>query len=105
MGLTSEEFASHIEDETVQSYMRLLGFDVNESNAEAIFGELDFNNEGKVSIEDFVGGLTNLGGAARELSLFRLERHVLELMSQLQAAATPTRGRQPDEDQVNVMMI
>merc|ERR1712032_589356 len=60
--LTWETFADHFSDPRVQAYFRFLKIDTDICGAESLFRMLDFDGNGRVSIDEFVGGCMKLRG-------------------------------------------
>jgi len=62
-----DEFQSHIEDERVKAYFKVL--DLHVDQAEELFVLLDPAKTGEVSIDDFVKGCVRMKGAAKSLDV------------------------------------
>lgn len=61
--LTWEEFATHLEDETVVEYLRSM--DLEASDAESLFRLIDKDAGGEVSVDEFVNGAQRLRGPSK----------------------------------------
>eukprot|EP00812_Abedinium_dasypus_P013813 NODE_731_length_1389_cov_373.130435.p1 GENE.NODE_731_length_1389_cov_373.130435~~NODE_731_length_1389_cov_373.130435.p1 ORF type:complete len:356 (+),score=105.26 NODE_731_length_1389_cov_373.130435:3-1070(+) len=74
--LTPDELLQHICDERVQIIFRLLGVDIDEHNALSIFKLMDLEGQGVLNMSDFLVGLMNFGGPARQITLCRVEQRL-----------------------------
>lgn len=72
--LTFQEFSKHVSDLRVQAYFRKVGINIESDSANSLFQLLDFDQNGKVNVDEFVLGCTKFGGAARGVDIARL-RH------------------------------
>merc|ERR1711964_549363 len=66
-------FQAHVSDVRVQALLRKMGLDVESSGAQGVFNLLDFNQDGTVSLDEFVLGIQQLHGQARSLDVAKLQ--------------------------------
>eukprot|EP00812_Abedinium_dasypus_P009213 NODE_291_length_1696_cov_402.357099.p1 GENE.NODE_291_length_1696_cov_402.357099~~NODE_291_length_1696_cov_402.357099.p1 ORF type:complete len:542 (+),score=180.17 NODE_291_length_1696_cov_402.357099:215-1627(+) len=71
--VTAEGFENHINDDRVQAYLRRIGIKIDKTNARCVFNLVDFDEDGKVDLEDLVAAFRNLSGAARQLTVAKVE--------------------------------
>jgi hypothetical protein len=72
--LSFEEFQKHVADLRVQAYFRKVGINIESDSSQSLFQLLDFDQNGKVNVDEFVLGCTKFGGTARGVDIARL-RH------------------------------
>merc|ERR1712217_480889 len=65
--LSWTEFKEHLQNPKVKAYFQALELDV--SQAHMLFGLLDTDNDGFVTVDEFVDGATRLKGYARKIDV------------------------------------
>jgi hypothetical protein len=80
-------FHGHVSDVRVQAFFRKLGLDVEASGSYGLFQLLDFNGDGKVDMDEFVLGCSQLHGNARSLDIAKLRHDNKKLKEQISAVA------------------
>merc|ERR1719456_41703 len=82
-GLDVHEFQSYVQDEAVQAYFRRIGLNVEQDNAIALFELIDFDQDGKLDLDEFVEGCSQVVGQARQLDMARLKHETRVVKSML----------------------
>jgi len=77
--LHGDQFRRFAQNEKVQAYFRRIGLSVDNDNAHALFALIDMDNDGIVSLEEFVTGCMQFIGTARQLDIARLRSDYEEL--------------------------
>merc|ERR1712178_186927 len=75
--VTEAEFEKRLKNENVQAYFNHLQLDV--SDARTVFGILDFDHDGEVSIDEFLSGCYRLQGPSRSLDMKIMQYQVRHL--------------------------
>eukprot|EP00811_Abedinium_folium_P029246 NODE_4590_length_1872_cov_6.374785.p1 GENE.NODE_4590_length_1872_cov_6.374785~~NODE_4590_length_1872_cov_6.374785.p1 ORF type:complete len:569 (-),score=71.05 NODE_4590_length_1872_cov_6.374785:165-1706(-) len=67
------DFVRHCHDPTVQSCLRRVGCEVDETSAEEVFNCLDDGGKGVLSLSELIVGVTNISGPAQQLTVARMD--------------------------------
>lgn len=82
-----EEFLCNVHDEKLQSYFQKLGLEIfDEKVASQLFTQLDFDQSGRIMVDEFIDGLGRLKGPARSVDMARVlhnQRCHIEVMMSL----------------------
>eukprot|EP00811_Abedinium_folium_P031916 NODE_5230_length_1794_cov_7.603479.p1 GENE.NODE_5230_length_1794_cov_7.603479~~NODE_5230_length_1794_cov_7.603479.p1 ORF type:complete len:371 (+),score=107.67 NODE_5230_length_1794_cov_7.603479:510-1622(+) len=78
------EFMAYCTQEEVQTCLHFLGVEVNRQNARCIFNLLDLNQDGILELDEFVSGITQIAGDAKQLDLYRSQRIALNTMVKIE---------------------
>lgn len=82
--ISAEELQEHFEDEEVQAWLSHLNISVH--SATDLFGLLDKDESGSVSIEEFVTGCMRMRGNAKTLDVVRMQEDVTKISQRLELA-------------------
>eukprot|EP00811_Abedinium_folium_P025101 NODE_3566_length_2017_cov_15.250794.p1 GENE.NODE_3566_length_2017_cov_15.250794~~NODE_3566_length_2017_cov_15.250794.p1 ORF type:complete len:599 (-),score=92.47 NODE_3566_length_2017_cov_15.250794:204-2000(-) len=82
-GLTLNEFENYLQDKTVQAYCRRVGLNVEPANAVSLFAMLDFDDDGVLTIDEFIQGCRHVVGTARQLDVMRMHHQLASALGLL----------------------
>lgn len=77
--ISREEICSILEDREMVAYMRVLGFDVNKTDADRLFTLLDRDCTGELEVDEFVDGAVKLKGEAQSIDVFEISMECKKL--------------------------
>lgn len=85
--LTMQDFAEFCQNEKVQAYFRRMGLHVDNENAEAFFGLMDIDRDGRIALQEFINGCSSFIGNARQLDIAKLQLESAYIKAMLQDIA------------------
>eukprot|EP00811_Abedinium_folium_P033718 NODE_6660_length_1651_cov_7.754593.p1 GENE.NODE_6660_length_1651_cov_7.754593~~NODE_6660_length_1651_cov_7.754593.p1 ORF type:complete len:489 (-),score=71.70 NODE_6660_length_1651_cov_7.754593:185-1441(-) len=80
--VTRANFIRHCSDPAVQSCLSIVGCQIDDTPAEELFDFLDPEQRGCVDLSEFIAGLTNISGPARQSTVARIEYRLQRLLDQ-----------------------
>merc|ERR1712019_201600 len=99
-----KEFESKVKEVRVQMLFRNMGLEVEDTEeAHNLFDLLDFDNDGKVDLDEFLFGIQRLHGTARSIDIARLmvESHAQQRTLAKLVAACPNASVPEQKSNLN----
>jgi len=82
--LSYEEVMTILNDTKMQSWLRKLGVEVDAYNASSLFSLLDFDENGSLSIDEFIMAMQAVRGTARSIDLARALQEIKSVKTDVQ---------------------
>eukprot|EP00811_Abedinium_folium_P020021 NODE_2898_length_2124_cov_28.132699.p1 GENE.NODE_2898_length_2124_cov_28.132699~~NODE_2898_length_2124_cov_28.132699.p1 ORF type:complete len:646 (-),score=97.85 NODE_2898_length_2124_cov_28.132699:185-1927(-) len=89
------DFVHHCSDPTVQSCLRMVGCEVDETSAQEVFNFLDDNQKGALTLSELIVGVTNISGPAQQLTVARMEYRLQSALGQCLRSADTLSNSHP----------